>query len=46
MARAIALVTRVAWDKEGDDNGGKSDEDKSAGQATATWVMATAKAKM
>jgi hypothetical protein len=40
-ARAMALVTRVACDKEGDGNGGKSDGNKGGGGATATRVMAT-----
>ncbi len=37
-ARAIASVTRVACNKEGNCNGGKSDGDEGAGQASATWV--------
>ncbi len=40
------MATRVACDEEGDDDGGKSNGDKGAGQSTVTWVMATAKAKM
>ncbi len=43
-ARAIALATRVACNKEGDGNDGKSNGNEGAGQATATWVMVTAKA--
>jgi hypothetical protein len=31
----MALATRVAWDKEGDGDGGKSDGNKSGAGATA-----------
>ncbi len=37
----MALATRVACDKEGNGNSGKSDGDKGGGQATATRAMAT-----
>ncbi len=37
----MALATRVACDKEGDGDGGKSDGNKGGGQATVTRVMAT-----
>ncbi len=37
----MALATRVACDKEGDVNGGKSDGDKGGGQATAMRAMVT-----
>ncbi len=40
-ARAMALAMRVACDKEGDGNGGKSDGNEGGGQATATRAMAT-----
>ncbi len=43
-AWAIALVMRVAYNKDGDCNGGKSNGDEGARQATATWVMAMTKA--
>jgi hypothetical protein len=47
--RRMALVTRVACDKEGDGNGYKSDGNKGDRQAMATramvTAMATAKAK-
>ncbi len=36
------LVMRVAGNKKGNDNDGKSDDDKGGGQATGTWEMATA----
>jgi hypothetical protein len=37
----MALVTRVACDKEGDGNGGRSNGNKGGGQATATRAMET-----
>ncbi len=37
----MALATRVACDKEGDGNGGKSDGDKGGGRAMVTRAMAT-----
>jgi hypothetical protein len=40
-AQAMALARRVACDKEGDGNGGKSDGNKGGRQATATRAMAT-----
>jgi hypothetical protein len=43
-AWAIALAMRVVCNKEGDGDGGESNGDEGAGQAMATWVMATAKA--
>jgi hypothetical protein len=36
VARAMALVTRVAYDKEVDGNGSKSDGNKGGGRAAAT----------
>jgi hypothetical protein len=41
--RAMATMTRVAGQEEGNDNGGKSDGngDKGGGQATATRAMVT-----
>jgi hypothetical protein len=41
---AIVLATRVACNKESNGGGSKSNGDKGAGQAMATWVMATTKA--
>ncbi len=43
MKRAMAMASRVAGDKEGNDNSGKSDGDgiEGGGQATATRAMAT-----
>jgi hypothetical protein len=44
MARAawaMALATRVACDKEGNGNGGKSDGNKGGGRAMATRAMVT-----
>jgi hypothetical protein len=43
-ARAMALATRGACDKEGNGNGSKSDGDKVGRQVTATRAMATEKA--
>ncbi len=37
----MALATRVACNKEGDGDSGKSDGDEGGGQATATRAMAT-----
>jgi hypothetical protein len=37
----MASATRVACNKEGDGDGGKSNGDKSGGQATATRAMGT-----
>jgi hypothetical protein len=37
----MALATRVACDKEGNGNGGKSDGNKGGGQAMVTRAMAT-----
>ncbi len=37
----MALATRVACDKEGDGDGGKSDGNKGGRQATATRAMVT-----
>ncbi len=37
----MALVTRVACDKEGDGDGSKSDGDEGGGRAMATRAMAT-----
>jgi hypothetical protein len=39
----MASATRVAWDEEGDGNGGKSNGNKGGGQATATRGMAMEK---
>jgi hypothetical protein len=36
VAQAMALATRVACNKEGNGNGGKSDGDEGSRQATAT----------
>ncbi len=44
MARARALVTRVACGKEGDGDGSKSDGYEGGGQATATRTMVMEKA--
>ncbi len=40
----MALVTRVACNKEGNGNGGKSDGDEGGGQAMVTRAMAMEKA--
>ncbi len=40
-ARAMALATRVACNKEGDGNGGKSDGNESGRRAMATRAMMT-----
>ncbi len=40
-ARAMASATRVACNKKGDGDGGKSDGDEGGGQATATRAMVT-----
>ncbi len=40
-ARAMALATIVACDKEGDGDGGKSNGDEGGRQATATRAMVT-----
>jgi hypothetical protein len=40
----MASATRVACNKEGNGNGGKSNGDRGGGQATATRVMAMEKA--
>jgi hypothetical protein len=40
-ARAMASATRVASDKEGNGNGGKSDGNEGGGRATATRAMVT-----
>ncbi len=37
----MASATRMACDKEGDGDGGKSNGDKGGGRATATRAMAT-----
>ncbi len=37
----MALATRVACDKEGDGDGGKSNGNKGGGQAMGTRVMVT-----
>ncbi len=44
MSWAMASATRVACDKEGDGNSGKSSGNKGGRQATATRVMAMATA--
>jgi hypothetical protein len=44
VARAMALATRVACDREGNGDGGKSYGDKGGRQATAMRAMATEKA--
>ncbi len=43
-ARAVGSATRVACDKEGNGNSGKSDGYEGGGQATATRAMAREKA--
>jgi hypothetical protein len=40
-ARAMALATRVACNKEGDGNGGKSNGVEGGGRAAATRAMVT-----
>jgi hypothetical protein len=37
----MALAMRVVCDKEGDGDGGKSNDDKGGGRVTATRAMAT-----
>ncbi len=44
QARAELSFSRVACNKEGDGNGGKSNGDEGGGQATATRAMAMEKA--
>ncbi len=44
MTRRMGLVTRVACDEEGDDDGYKSNGDKGDRRATATRAMVTAMA--
>jgi hypothetical protein len=46
MTRRMTLMTRVAWDEEGNGNGGKSNGYEGDGQAMATRVMAKVKAMM
>ncbi len=41
VAWAMASATRVACNKEGDGDGGKSDGNEGGGQAMATRAMAT-----
>ncbi len=43
VAPAIASATRVACDKEGNADGGKSNGNEGDGRATVTWVTAMAK---
>ena len=41
MTRRMAVVTRVACDKEGNGDGGKSDGNEGGGRAMATRAMVT-----
>jgi hypothetical protein len=42
----MALATRVACNKEGNGNGGKSNDDEGGGQAIATRAMTMATSSM